>query len=358
MEKQWAVDVGVSDDVAARVFAATGPIYDFHLMHQDDPRFGAAWMEYGDADQFEVWVRMLDQSFSEEASGLGQLLGIEVQTALGGSSYAEQATVISDLREIAKHGISVRVNLKDGTYEVPAEDAGAAAAVLPAEHIREVERRQPAEPVVTNGADLNFTSVGAYCTVGYFWSNGSQRGLTTAAHCADSVGYSNPGHFPTNGTTYWESCAADVQHMRITSGSPGNWVYFKPNSNVYDWSTFPADLAGGVFATQPTYAIGHGSNATRTVGGEIVAWDTWPVAADPLGECPLRNVAGLTFTPAMTGGDSGGPMVVYYEGDWFLVTTTVSTYPSTGESLGAPIGWYTSNLPAGSYVCTASSATC
>lgn len=82
-----------------------------------------------------------------------------------------------------------------------------------------------------------------------------------------------------------------------------------------------------------------------TASGTNSALETAAVGAG--GDCAARNVTGWVLTntsgSAVVGGDSGGPLLLAYNGRWYIagITSTVGPTGSGGRSarLSIPSGW-------------------
>lgn len=81
------------------------------------------------------------------------------------------------------------------------------------------------------------------------------------------------------------------------------------------------EVATGYFIGQPALQIGMYENPI--VGPtEVTAWESLPVAG--MGDCPVTATKGNLQTAAPgSDGDSGGPVLLEYNGTWRLAATNI-----------------------------------
>ena len=76
----------------------------------------------------------------------------------------------------------------------------------------------------------------------------------------------------------------------------------------------------------------------------MVGYNSWSSSVDPTNfDCNPTNVFGVETTNTASGGDSGGPLLVQYNGAWFgLAVTSASLDAAPNHAVfvyGVPSGW-------------------
>jgi hypothetical protein len=351
--EQFAAGENISLADAEFVLGAGGKaLADFAADFEADQRFGAVWVAY---NPFSVHLRTT-QPAPELSSRLAKGLGREAQVTVGGlsrSDFRRQETRIAQVLELAGRKASralraesdpdsrsgtlgIRVNaldrplLQDETFPVGVD-------------IRtgDVELHQPSSYA---GAGMS------NCTVGFAATqtigapvNQVFRGVVTAGHCANS-GQTAYGY--ALGTAQQEICSNSDRQLHTTS-APNLWYGFFDFNNV--WTTIQA-VAGGWYSGQPFVRKGRIGSAFGVVGDPKII----PVGGN--GDCgtyqaytfPLFNTAGTE----VIGGDSGGPLMLIYNGLYYLAgITTAAGSPNNGIPTNGWAAWR--DVPSGWVACTA-----
>jgi hypothetical protein len=180
------------------------------------------------------------------------------------------------------------------------------------------------------------------CTGGYAVRSGGQGGIVTAAHCANDVGsaYGFPLGFATA-----EVCAGIDRQVHTT---PADYLwngFFNYNGQ---WTQI-YEVAGGYYQGQNVVRVGKftsaygqiGNKEPLTIGGTP---DCSPGGNYTVSGFKLYNLGG----GAVQGGDSGGPMMLVYNGLYFLAGTT-SGQQIPGNHQGI-VSWR--SIPPGWTACT------
>jgi hypothetical protein len=146
-----------------------------------------------------------------------------------------------------------------------------------------------------------------------------------------------------------EICSYSDRQLHVTSAPNLYWGFYD-YFNV--WSTIQA-VAGGYYRGQPFHRRGRYSVASGIVGDpQYVAFGGNPTGQD----CgnymayvfPLFNSAG----GLLIGGDSGGPLMLIYNGQYYLAgITTDAGSPNNGNPTNGWAAWR--DIPAGWVPCTA-----
>jgi hypothetical protein len=271
-------------------------------------------------------------------------VGRKVEVRIGGLSNqglmalhdATVASLVSAGKQLGRYPTSEVIpdaQLGEVRIQINSEDLIAAKPVIPPGVT--VERIADLKPFPA--ASFAGTEYNPGCTVGYMARDFSNlKYVVTAAHCPN-LPSSSYGSSHTN--VYSEACATiDTQAVRTSATTVWSGFY-----DYYgQWSNITA-VAGGWFNNQPfdrrgrfTTAVGTVTNPTTiTVSGGDCG--SYPVYA-----FPLTNTAGSS----VVGGDSGGPLMLIYNNQYYLAGQTTSVgVVSNGRS-----AWR--SVPSGLVACT------
>jgi hypothetical protein len=325
---------------------------DFSANFDADQRFGAVWVEYS---PFSVHLRTT-QPAPDLSSRLTNDLGRAPQVTVGGLSKVEFRKLevkVSQVLDSAgrKTGRPLRAesdsDSRFGTVGIrvnPADRRLIENEVLPVGvDVRDgdVEVHQPSSFA---GAGMSDCTVGFAATQALV--NRTVRGVVTAGHCPNS-GQTAYG-YPLNNAQQ-EICSYSDRQLHVTSAPNLYWGFYD-YFNV--WSTIQA-VAGGYYRGQPFHRRGRYSVAAGIVGDPQYV----PFGGNPTGQdCgnymayvfPLFNSAG----GLLIGGDSGGPLMLIYNGQYYLAgITTGAGSPNNGNPTNGWAAWR--DIPAGWIPCTA-----
>lgn len=348
-ERQFAESQGISVDDAHKAFADNGPLLDFIAKWKDDPGFGAVWVTYDGG--YQRHVRLLSDRLLPAVDQLAADVGGPVDVRRGGASHADLEATVEELRKGL--GVAGFVNSAEGTL-----DLYAGSHALPANAKVPAPIRHLAEsaPVVTpmmgprTGADIYYwygSAEGwvASCTAGFMWGGFGISGYATAGHCPDPNTSSLEGVYSAVGASQVvaESCPSsstlDYQLIKFAVPDDQSELGVIKTYNPYGVDISIAGIAGGFYEGQQTYKVGlwyndvYGSN-----WGVAVGWES-PGSA-PGGDC-LSETGAVYFktTNHALPGDSGGPIYVYWDNQFYLAAITHGGIPGIANTWSTWIGW-------------------
>lgn len=331
MEISWGEQFGLSIEDTYAVFDQTDEINAFQTKYSGDQRFGAIWPTYDNG--YQVHVRYLDPSFEEAIPALESQIGRRVVRTQGGLSFQDLTAAQQVLFSGVERPGLVNINFQDGTVDVDAnwdrgiagiDDAAIRRTMFP-----------PEDPFVESNPEMgdDANNAAGSCTAGaMFKEPTARRGFITAGHCP------NTGFGVWDGSTNFPQSTTRATQEYCTATRDVQFVYFNDSTNLGEWwrhkpgggtTPFAGGIAGGFNALQPTYKVGHALNGTTgSNAGVVVGWLDSDV--DELGDnysCWSGAHHGTRLVTQNAGelGDSGGPILVSFNGSWYWAGTTVLT---------------------------------
>jgi hypothetical protein len=308
-------DTGVTTEDATLVYQTNKAIADFAIANEDNPSFGAVWVEY---NPFTVRLRLatdVDDTLSTEFS---QSLGRDVAVSHGGASAA---ALHGAAQILSQTSITFSVNEQTGQIDITGPDQAlieeqifrAATLVdgglLSGGRVDESAQSQRTVAAAGDAVGFLYPGQGSYtnvCTAGAMYEGTGVSGFITAGHCPDGNTYVN-GFYSAAPTLRAESCNPDYQLQDFQyAPSPYNSAHAAPTYYVMY-------LAGGTYATQPVLKIGITSG---NVSGQVVTYENHYFAAG--GDCAASTNYTLKTSTTAAPGDSGGPILVLYNGYYYL----------------------------------------
>jgi hypothetical protein len=324
--RMLAESVSISQEDARFVFhEGGGALIEFKKRHQDSQLFGGVRFRY--KPTFEVQLRTTALS-KELQDDFKASVGRPYRVLVGGLSekqlYAKQMRLSEKL---------LRKKSKDGTnltfrFETDFEKGDVSLLLQPDDLLSadltdiRSEVNLAADPDSKIGTASYAGAPTASCTIGYAVSRpigpGVRQGaLVTAGHCPDTgqvtYGFSL-------GNVQDEVCGGQDRQLHTT---PTNFLwngFFLPGGS---WTQIQA-VAGGWYDGQPFARERKFTSAQGTIR------TPGPVAPQVSGgDCGNYSVYGFILDnyPAYAsqkaiGGDSGGPLLLAYNGNWYLAGTT------------------------------------
>lgn len=354
-EMEFAKTVEISDVEAHRVFADSSAISNFIERHTDDPRFGALWVTYESG--YQVHVRYLDETFQQEILALEESIGRTVLRVVGGASAStlrHSEALLKEARipyepDIAGGYLAIFDQSIENSSSLTPDEARdlPGVRVLPgaAPEYRTVETSR-------SGADVwyyNGNSWSTVCTAAAMWKGNGMTGYLSAAHCPNLVpnytyvdgGYSH-GTFPVITT----ACGPNGDYEFIRFSTPKNehetFLDKRTNPNVET----PFRVAGGYYVGQPSFKVGMTSNGTTgTNMGTIAGYATAQVGVSCAGVRPH-----LRYNHIDAPGDSGGPVFVFYNNEWYLAAIH-NGYTTSGGGWRYGNAIWDVSTPPSTYIC-------
>jgi hypothetical protein len=358
----FAKAVNIPLDDAKAAFDDVKPLLDFQEAHKTDPEFGSVRLTY-DGGKYVPRMRLTNPK-----SALAQTVKVRVplQVTIAGYSYAELRTLLTQANALALTvgGTETGINEDRGVVFIKT-DRDLSKVQVPAG----VEvLRSPASEIIREtypGAPTEAGNGTQKCTVGFPVERISDgfAGIVTAGHCSND---------------YWTPSwgrQIDVQNATNATFSeniPYNWAssYAWPSEqdtcSPYDKQVNPVSLqnaysifrnnstgqwasiyhsAGGFVTGQPIYRVGRRTSQS----GQLLTTSSAAVISPATGDCPQGQVLGIQYSsPSSEGGDSGGPVMVSYGGQWYAAGIHI------GKKTGA-FGFFVAHwdaVPTGWRMCT------
>lgn len=327
MVADFAKSHGLAVGEAQRVFEDSSSIAEFLEAHRDDERFGELWATYDRG--YEIHVRYLADDFDLEIAALEQRIGRAVTIHRGGSSSTELSAAVDYL---TTNGIPYEPDITKGVLRVFSETfptaKGAKASDLDRMGAITVEQGAPPKYQTVDhsrsGADVWWSNNGSWslqCTAAAMWKGTGQwsgmTGYLWAAHCPNLV----PSYTYVDGGYSHGSFAT----MHTVCGPGGDWELIRFSVPKNEHETFldkrfnpavetPFRIAGGYYVGQPSFKVGLSTNgSTGTNMGSVAAYATSEVGV----ACEAVRPH-LRYWHQGTGGDSGGPVFLFYNNEWYL----------------------------------------
>ena len=352
--RMLAESFSISQEDARFVFhEGGGALIEYKKRHQDSQLFGGVRFRYRPTFEVQLRTTVLSKELQDDFKAS---VGRPYRVIVGGLSekqlYAKQMR-LSDklLRKTSKDGKSLTFR-----FETDFEKGDVSLLLQPDDLLSadltdirpEVNIAADPDPKTSPASYAGAPSGG--CTIGYAVSRpnpfGSRDGaLVTAGHCANTgrvaYGFSL-------GNAQNETCATSDRQLHTT---PTNFLwngFFQPNNS---WTQIQAK-AGGWYDGQPFARTGINTSAYGTIRtpGSVAPIVSGGDCTTPYGVYGfiLDNYAAYATAKAV-GGDSGGPLLLAYFGNWYLAGVTSGQGVPTGISDGVS-AWI--DVPAGWTPCT------
>lgn len=327
---EWGREMSLSVEDTTAAFSDTAEILSFQDTHAGDERFGAVWASYDGG--YQVHVRSLDQSFDAEIGAFEERLGHAVKRESGGASYKAMIAARAAV-EAAGVPVSVTFNSQAGTVDIDETWVGDVPGVDPSIIRRVPPPEAPSRRTAQAGDDVSAGGQ-ATCTGGGFIEYAPPFGdlvrqFVTAAHCPDSgltIGSTVSGPYDSgsqSGPIAAEYCATyDIEFIPVDVNSGTLYARDKPFG--YGTWSFSGGVAGGWYTGQPSRKLGLWANGpSGSNAGTISNW--YSNAAFPGGgDCPTGPIQGAIYNNMGAYGDSGGPMFLSYDNEWYWAGTTIA----------------------------------
>ncbi len=328
MLTEFANDQKLSIEEAEQVFRDSVPIGAFLDRYRKHPGFGALWVTYHSG--YEVHVRAVGEELGGPISELEASLGRKTVRHSGGASAAELEVAMDMASEF---GLPAEHDLLRGTVILFSSTLGE----LPQNSVEQI-RRTPGIVVTSNepprytfveesrsGADIwryNGQAFVLDCTAAAMWKGtGAWAGMTgylSAAHCNNVT----PSRY-----TYVDGAYSHgvLPTLHTVCGPQGDWEVIRFSAPQNEAETFldkrynppvetPFRIAGGYYVGQPSFKVGLSTNGTTGTNMGIV--EGYGVSNVGI---TCQGVRGhLRYWHDGTGGDSGGPVFLFYNGQWYL----------------------------------------
>jgi hypothetical protein len=331
---QFSNDAGLSLEDAKASLVSNTPLLDLLAKHRTDPDFGAVWVTY---KPFTVHLRTTRQTKDIEADFV-KTLKRPVRVTTGGLSMKAL-----DLVAVAANS---KMKKQDSRYEaVPNYEKGKIVVRSKNAEFGRINsdvELESVEPVITPATTgygglafwLNSTSGWVQqCTGGFMVRRTTapfDTGILTAGHCYDYPSQYYNGE--TASAPELEMCGGSDQQVHPLSGTANNWIAMGGPLGVPAWMNV-AGAGAGFYIGQVVHKRGRTTNGTF---GTIVEY----VYNAAVGSATVPNDCGGIFNlntgvrVSMPGqaGDSGGPVVTFYNGQYLAMGIT-----SGGNATGSTI---------------------
>lgn len=328
MVADFAKSHGLVTEEAQRVFEDSTAIAEFLKTHRDDERFGELWATYDRG--YEVHVRYVADDFELEIAALEQRIGRAVTIHRGGSSATELSAAVDYLKS---HGIPYEPDITEGVLRVFSDTfptvKGVKASDLERMDAITIDQGAPPKYQMVDdsrsGADVWWNNNGNWslqCTAAAMWKGtGPWSGMTGylwAAHCPNLV----PSYTFVDGGYSHGSFAT----MHTVCGPAGDWELVRFSVPKNEHETFldkrfspavetPFRIAGGYYVGQPSFKVGLSANgSTGTNMGSVAGYVTSSITAPG---CPAVRPH-LRYWHDRASRDSGGPVFLFWENEWYL----------------------------------------
>jgi len=356
---QYADENGVSVATAEQMMRDNDVVLDFTRQEFSNPLFGAAWV----GDDYRVNVRYLAADFDAKADALVLAVGRPIVRHVGGGSAA---TIFGLPERLRKAGfddqVAYRLDIAAGLVEVWAGAEALAAFIDPTLLVKVDAPLIGEATTAASGSSVLFNQPGTpsynsgRCTAGFTYKKpGSFTGFVTAGHCPDWNTYVD-GNYSSSSNPVQQLCGVGGDYAWIhLQNSPNPLSTFLNKQSGAYWQL---RVAGGFNLNQPTFKIGFDGSSDRTNTGQVIGYQT--LGMSPGSYCPLgASYTGLYISNNQAEGDSGGPTLLAYNGQWYLAGLTNIGYQNLGtlpdgsakfDNAGVFPVWNIP-LPAGAYIC-------
>lgn len=353
--RDFAASTGITFEEGRMALRHTGPITDWVVENWYSDDVGSVWVSYDKG--YQVHARVPDGGKRDWIASLERSLGYPIIRHEGGATMGALSRATDYLRE-TKSLVLYDLNVNEGFLDLE-KDIGIPADVINMSYVRITDQSDniAAEASASAGQiwdNWNGTNYVSGCTVGYTASTGSLYYVMTAAHCTDgwhqARSWSALHGETTSANNYSESCTSgDRQWQRVNA--PVDHLLYDNFSNYY---ISIQGLAGGWYAGQPALMSGRVSG---------IDWGNIQFTGSPWGNYGLPPgpsaddcaASGISTTGirveniAADPGDSGGPIVLYYNGSYYLAAITSTNTPATVFGPWVPY----LPVPAGAHICVA-----
>jgi hypothetical protein len=353
--RDFSQSIGISLEDGRSAFRDSGPIVDILVEERDSEEIGAIWVTYKGG--YEVHVRVPDGGGDSWIKQLEIALGRRVTRHEGGASLAALNRAVEYL---SRNGLQVLYDLNtvDGYLDIE-KDVSVPTEIIQAKYVRVVDQSDNvalSAPASAGQAwdNWNGTIYVPGCTVGYTASTGSVHYVMTAAHCRDGWHQARSQtalHGETSSASnYSESCTSGDRQWQRVNSTVDHLIYGYPH-HVY--VTLQA-VAGGWYAGQPAMMSGRISGFDwGNIQNTGSPWGNYGLPAGPTADdCASTGISttGIRVEDiAADPGDSGGPILLWYNGSFHLAAITSTNTPTT------VFGPWVAHLPVppGAHICVA-----
>lgn len=353
--REFAERYEISLADAHLAFDETTRIADFQAEHASDPSFGAVWTTY--LGKYEVHVRTVrGQGGQDLVAALEDRLGRNVIATSGGLSYQGMRDLVETFSAASSSDGTLAFDVDETTGEIRYKgDLPDGANGTGALQVDAVDSSLPVEGWVGHGAadiqqQQSNGSWSPVCTVGAFYETSTTTGFITAAHCPDSNLFADGTY---SSALAAENCSNDSQSVRISANPNLDDTYYDKRTYPHPSITVAGGVAGGWFVGQPTLKLGLYSNGTTGSNtGSMQGSGTYVQAAT--GDCATRTITVVRSDNPGAPGDSGGPILLWYNNKWFVGSTTSGPWLNSSGTvlLGTSSVWNSRfALPTGAHLC-------
>ena len=293
---------------------------DFLIANKSNSSFGGVWATYDGG--YRVHVRVTTSASDALGGVLSKQLAGPVVTTVGGASHS---ALTAKLESLAKQGIPAEINEDLGLIDVhdkKISDADRSPLLYVGSPVP-----LPAPAVARAGGDYwnwNGSTWSDLCTAGATWGGFGITGTLTAGHCVVPTA---ANYIWTDGE-YSDYSGINNPLVSRVCGAAGDYMFVRFVSAINEDETFldkrtsPATatnyhIAGGLYNGQPTLKIGNNNNATNT--GTVINYASLPLG----GSCAATRMT-IHSTNPTAGGDSGGPVYLLYNNQWFFSGITTN----------------------------------
>jgi hypothetical protein len=332
-----ARSVGTSLEEARHALATSGHVVDAIQAEEADRNFGSIWVTY---NPYTLHVRLLKANYTQLKRIASAARAQRVRLHLGGRSRAQlMADMETLVATIGKRNLQANSRLDEeaGRFEVTTLDSEAAAVARTVG--ADVVNAPPvgAKANVAYGGLPMYVWTGtvwqAHCTGGFIARNVANgwTGLITAGHCSNFLNNTRWYNGETPSSVHNEHCGGgwgDSQIIRLTG--PVSDVVFT-NSPISQYVTHWAQ-AGGWYNGQP-------ARQGRLNGGHALPVENFYatyVVGTGGGDCNFSYTISHAMRTggASVDGDSGGPIVLSYNNQWFGAGVVTGNIPPTPQTPG------------------------
>ena len=341
---EFAKDQGVSPELARQIVEESVAVGAFDAKYRKDPRYGAEWVTYR---PYQVHLRLTRDDPTLVAEIQRSLAGkVDVVTAGVSAAEFDAATAA-----VQQRGLPFHAHPQTGKITVDADSSS-----IPADLDRAIVEPAdgPGNDVIhydsllaaSAGDSVGYLLYGGYadeCTAGFTYKGSGVTGYATAGHCGGGNTYV-AGFYSASPTPRSQNCNPDVEFTDFQyAPTPLNTAH-----DHYHGSTWTMHVGTGFYIGQLTRKIGMYENGnTGSNTGTVLAYGT--ASAPAGGPCPAKNFTALAVSNTGAGGDSGGPVLLLYNGAYYLAGITTAGGPS---GVGATPVWVLP-IPAGTHICSA-----
>lgn len=293
------------EDMRFAMFEGSEIVLDFIERNRSNPSFGSLSVSYDDGLSHVLRLTTRDDDLESQ---LETSLGRPYELVVGGLQAAEMERRHAEVSRLLAGTVSLVTNDEaTGVVKVVTRSSDTARTVSHLATTTVDPSLEPPRSLFWAGAGMQS------CTAGFVIKHdvySINRRVVTAGHCNDT-GMSIAG--VGIGNAAFENCHPTDSQAHYVPTSQTVWYGFYGPSG---WTNIYAQ-AGGYYPGQIYFRRGE-----RTIGwGAIDDWISWTMSGT--GDCAAGTiVSGLSMTPSIGSigvpGDSGGPIVLSYGGQWYL----------------------------------------